>query len=259
MGNNENADNIIKTHMVLSIGAGFVPIPILDVVAVTAVQIDMLRQLSKNYSMDFNEQAGKSIISAISGSVMARMGASSVKAIPVIGSFLGGVTMSALSGASTYAIGNVFKDHFRRGGDFSNIDLDKAKEFFKEKMEEGKQMAKDLEAQMKEEKNGPISNSGPENKSSGDKMTDSQVTDTQLHDSHMNDDTLAQDSVGKNSASENTATSNTATEAKSNAQSGPKDFMEQLNAIAKMKDQGLLNEEEFAAMKKKIMDRLTSS
>lgn len=244
MGNNENADKIIKTHMVLSMVSGLVPVPILDVVAVTAVQMDMLRQLSRNYSLDFNEQSGKSIISAISGSVLARMGASSVKAIPVIGSLLGGVTMSALSGASTYAIGNVFKEHFKRGGDFSDIDINQAKDFFKEKMEEGKQMAKEMETQIKEERNANENGYVEEIKA-------------KVKTDPVNDDPIKTNTAKSNGQEKGEAvTDKKATKTKSQS-SGPKDFMEQLNAIAKMKEQGLLNEEEFAAMKKKIMDRLS--
>lgn len=141
----DKADKIIKNHMVVSMGAGLIPVPLLDVLAVTGVQLDMLRQLSNNYGIDFMEQSGKSLISAIGGSMLARMGASGVKALPIVGTVLGGVTMGVLSGASTYAIGQVFKEHFRRGGDFTNIDVEKSKRFFKEKFAEGKKLAKDLD------------------------------------------------------------------------------------------------------------------
>lgn len=146
----QTPDKIIKTHMMLSMGAGLVPLPLLDVVAVTAVQVDMLKQLSSHYNIPFSEQAGKSWISAISGSILARMGASTMKAIPVVGSILGGVTMSALSGASTYALGNVFKKHFKNGGDLSDMDVDKAKAYFKEKFDEGKKVAKEMDDKIDE-------------------------------------------------------------------------------------------------------------
>ena len=141
----ELANEIVKNHMLYSFGAGFVPIPLLDIAAVSAVQLAMLRQLSKLYGMDFKESMGKSWISAITGSTLARMGASLVKSVPGIGSILGGVTMSALSGASTYAVGQVFIRHFQTGGDFFNFDLSKGKEVYKEEFEKGKEIAKDLE------------------------------------------------------------------------------------------------------------------
>lgn len=142
---NQSAENIIKTHVLLSLGAGLVPIPILDLVAVTAVQLDMLRMLSNTYGVEFKEELGKSVISSIAGTALARYGASFIKAIPGIGSILGGLTMSALSGASTYAIGQVFKRHFGGGGDLFNIDIDKAKKVFEETFDEGKKVAKEME------------------------------------------------------------------------------------------------------------------
>jgi uncharacterized protein (DUF697 family) len=142
---NELSQEIVKSHVIYSLGAGLVPIPLLDIAAVSVVQLDMLKQLAKVYGNDFQESAGKSWISAITGSTMARMGASLVKTIPGIGSILGGVTMSALSGASTYAIGQVFIWHFSTGGDFMNFNFDKAKDIYQKEFEKGKQVAKDIE------------------------------------------------------------------------------------------------------------------
>ena len=144
---NELAQEVVKSHVMYSLGAGLVPIPLLDIAAVSVVQLDMLRQLAKIYGKDFKESAGKGWISAITGSTMARMGASLVKTIPGIGSILGGVTMSVLSGASTYAIGQVFILHFAGGGDFFNFNFEKAKEIYEEQFEKGKKVAKDMEKQ----------------------------------------------------------------------------------------------------------------
>lgn len=195
---------IIKTHMMLSMGAGLVPLPLLDVVAVTAVQVDMLKQLSSHYNIPFTEQAGKSWISAIGGSILARMGASTLKAIPLIGSILGGVTMSALSGASTYALGNVFNEHFKNGGDLSDLDVDMAKEYFKEKFEEGKTIANEIDDEIDENAK-----------------------------SNSNDDI----SLNQNKIKER------------------KSFAEQLKNIAQMKEDGLLTQDEFDTLKKKMIDK----
>ncbi|MBK8506419.1 MAG: DUF697 domain-containing protein [Saprospiraceae bacterium] len=148
----ELAQEIVKSHVVYSLGAGLVPIPLLDIAAVSVVQLDMLKQLAKVYGQDFKESAGKGWISAITGSTMARMGASLVKAIPGIGSILGGITMSVLSGASTYAIGQVFIWHFSTGGNFMDFNFDKAREIYEREFEEGKRVAKDMD----KEKNGSL-------------------------------------------------------------------------------------------------------
>ena len=135
------ANNIVKSHVLWSMGAGLIPLPIIDMVAVTAVQLDMLKQLSAVYGHDFSETSGKSWISALTGTYLARMGAQAVKAIPGVGSLLGGVSMAVLSGASTYAIGQVFIQHFESGGDLFNFDSERFKNFYKEQFEKGKEYA----------------------------------------------------------------------------------------------------------------------
>lgn len=147
MDKKELAQEIVKSHVLYSLGAGLVPVPLLDIAAVSVVQLDMLKQLAKVYGQDFKESAGKGWISAITGSTMARMGASLVKTIPGIGSILGGVTMSALSGASTYAVGQVFIWHFSTGGNFMDFNFEKAKEIYEREFEEGKKVAKEMEKQ----------------------------------------------------------------------------------------------------------------
>ena len=82
---------------------------------------------------------------------MARLGASVVKAIPVFGSLLGGVSMSIMSGASTYAIGQVFNEHFKRGGDLSDLDVEDFKRYYEEKVQEGKKVAEELRKQSEQE------------------------------------------------------------------------------------------------------------
>ena len=42
----EHADAIIKKHVLLSIGGGLIPIPLVDMAAVTALQVSMLEQLA---------------------------------------------------------------------------------------------------------------------------------------------------------------------------------------------------------------------
>lgn len=141
------ADKIIRNHMVWSMGAGLIPVPIADFFAVSAIQLDMIRQMCKVYEIDFRENDGKAIISALTGSGLARLGAQAVKFIPGVGSVLGGVTMSVLSGASTYAIGEVFKKHFETGGTILDFDIDRLRKMYNEKFEKGKKIATDIRAE----------------------------------------------------------------------------------------------------------------
>ena len=135
------ADSVVKNHVMMSMGAGLVPIPLMDIAAVTAVQMDMLKQLAWVYGVDEPVSLDKSLITTLTGSIFARLGASFVKAIPIVGSIIGGLSMAIMSGASTYAVGQVFIRHFAAGGTLSDFDPMKAKDYFQDEFERGKQQA----------------------------------------------------------------------------------------------------------------------
>lgn len=206
---NLRADDIIRNHVLLSLGAGFVPVPLLDLVAVSAVQLDMCRLLAKNYNIEFKEELGKSVISSIAGTAVARYGASLAKTIPGIGSILGGISMSALSGATTFAIGQVFKRHFGGGGDLFDFNLDKAKKIFEQELEKGKKVAQELE-----------------------KMRHAKPDDEKEEELHPS----GEEESGK-------------------AQKA-KEVFDQLERLAKMRDKGVVTEEEFQVQKDKLLDSL---
>ena len=48
----KNIDDIIKRHVYWAIGAGLIPIPAADIAAVTAIQLDMLKQVCSFYDID---------------------------------------------------------------------------------------------------------------------------------------------------------------------------------------------------------------
>jgi uncharacterized protein (DUF697 family) len=186
----DSANSIIKNHMIWSMGAGFIPVPIADLFAVSAIQLDMIRQMCKLYEIDFKQTEGKAIITALTGSGLARLGARAVKFIPGVGSILGGITMSVLSGASTFALGEVFKKHFETGGTFLDFDPGRLKNYYNEKFEKGKEMAAEFQK--------------------------------------------------KNETQAKTADASTA--------------IDKLKDLVEMKQNGILSEEEFETMKKKIIE-----
>jgi uncharacterized protein (DUF697 family) len=141
----ERAEAIIRKHVVLSSGAGLIPIPLADVAAVTAVQVSMLQSLTKLYGSELSEQVLQNFITALTGGMVARLGASVFKAIPGIGTILGGASMSIMSGASTYAVGRVAKGHLEKSGDLANVDMAKAKREYSTAYESGKEYVANLE------------------------------------------------------------------------------------------------------------------
>lgn len=153
----KESEKIIKQHVTWAVGAGLVPIPFLDVVAVSGIQLDMLKQLCRVNNISYSESTGKAMLSAVTGSSFARLGASAIKAIPGIGSLIGAISMPVLSGASTYAIGHAALWHFENGGDLFEIDFGKIKEMYEELFKAGKDMAKDISQQLQKSQKTPSS------------------------------------------------------------------------------------------------------
>ncbi|MBK6621481.1 MAG: DUF697 domain-containing protein [Saprospirales bacterium] len=146
----KHAETIIRNHVIWSMGAGMIPVLIADIFAVSALQLDMIRQLSRVYGVDFSETQGKAIVTSLTSSTIARVTAGSIiKVIPGLGSLLGGVTVSAFAGASTYALGEVFKKHFETGGTILDFDPARLKKVYKEKFEKGKKVVEEWRNQEK--------------------------------------------------------------------------------------------------------------
>jgi uncharacterized protein (DUF697 family) len=135
------AEQLIREHVIWSCGAGLVPVPIVDFVAVTAIQVDLIRQLCTLHGVSYDEGTGKVWVGALTGGAVARIGASAIKAIPGIGSLIGGLSMSIASGASTYGVGKVINRHLENGGTMGNLDVEDAKKRYAGAYEEGKEVA----------------------------------------------------------------------------------------------------------------------
>ncbi len=152
----QQARKVIKNYMWWSMGAGLIPVPFVDLVAISGVQLKMLAEVSKVYGVEFNENRGKALIGSLVGYLVPTglaCGAvgSLLKAIPVVGSIMGLPSMVAFCGASTYALGRVFVQHFASGGTFLTFDPATVKEHFEREYQEGCKLAAAMNAEKKTE------------------------------------------------------------------------------------------------------------
>lgn len=140
-------NDIVRKRVYASVGAGFVPIPIFDILALSGIQVEMVAKLAALYEIPFKKDIVKTAISALVGGVLpvavAPVMSSLFKLIPVIGYTTSAVTMSVTGGASTYAVGKVFIQHFESGGTLLNFNADKVKKYYNEKFKEGEKVAAD--------------------------------------------------------------------------------------------------------------------
>lgn len=125
---------IVRNYCVASGAIGFIPVPLVDLAALTAVQLKMVHSLAQVYDIPFKSSWAKSAIASLVGGstplLASRSAASMMKAVPGIGTGLAMITQPALSSACTYAVGKVFIQHFSSGGTFLTFNPAKVREYF---------------------------------------------------------------------------------------------------------------------------------
>ncbi len=147
MSKRDEADVIVRNHVLLSLGGGLIPVPLLDLAAVTGLQVSMLERLADRYGVTYTRSIGRSFVTALTGSTAAKLGSSLLKAIPGVGTLIGGVAMSITSGASTYAVGQVAIRQFEANRDLWDLDLDDARKAYSEAFEKGKEVVVEMQAE----------------------------------------------------------------------------------------------------------------
>ena len=153
----ETVAAIIKSKVRWSMGVGLlpvlVPIPFVDLAAITAIQLKMIDELSEHYGVKFSEHRVKNIIAALVGSfgtgfLGTGVAASLLRYVPVIGPLSGALALPVVAGASTYGLAKVFVMHFESGGTLLDLDPEKTKRYFQEKVKEGMKVASDLKREL---------------------------------------------------------------------------------------------------------------
>lgn len=136
------AKAIVTRHVLWSLGAGVLPIPLVDLVAVTGVQLKMIAELTKLYGIEFRQGVASklvySLLSSIGGVGVGTILGSLAKSIPVLGTTLGVAATPVLAGAATQAIGSVFVMNFELGGNLVGFDIDAARAHVEKEYEKAK-------------------------------------------------------------------------------------------------------------------------
>ena len=117
------AKKIVERHRTYAAVGGLLPIPVVNIAAVTTVNVRMVQQLSELYQVPFQrDRARAMIVSLIGGAVPTGFGVATSSTLMFImpGGVLVGLGVSAITaGAVTRAIGQVFAESFEndaRGG-----------------------------------------------------------------------------------------------------------------------------------------------
>lgn len=127
MTKHELAEKRIEYYARWAAATGAIPAPIIDLAALTAVQLKMLKTLAKIYGVEFKENSGKAVLGSVLGALVpAKLGygglGMAIKSIPGIGTIAGMAAVPGFNYASTHAVGKVFEKHFASGGKMLNLD-----------------------------------------------------------------------------------------------------------------------------------------
>jgi len=122
--------------------AAVIPIPVADIGAISAVELDMMRSLGNIYGLAWHEGIGKKAL-GIGGAAMTGQAIwSAVKLIPGLGTVVGGIGQMIVAGTVCYALGKAYQAYLESGGgefdhDSFSADLDSFKD-------EGRRVANEL-------------------------------------------------------------------------------------------------------------------
>jgi uncharacterized protein (DUF697 family) len=125
------------------------PLPLVDLLAISGIQLNLLRKIASVYHIPFFTDVVKNLLASLLGSsvpifIAPGVAVSLSKTIPIIGLTAGVLTMPVLAGASTYAVGKVFIQHFASGGTFLTFDPKKVRDFYAELFAEGQQLVAEM-------------------------------------------------------------------------------------------------------------------
>ncbi len=146
----ERSRNLIKNHVIASLSTGLVPIPVVDLVLLSGIQLKMMSGLAKIYGLEFKKSVGKATIASLLGGYLPALTAmpvvSILKSVPLLGPTAVVTSVSLLGAAATYATGQVFLQHFESGGTFLTFKPDQVRAFFAQEFEKGKELAAEIKA-----------------------------------------------------------------------------------------------------------------
>ncbi|WP_105168231.1 YcjF family protein [Pseudoalteromonas sp. T1lg23B] len=126
------AQLIVDKYTKWSFGSGLIPIPAVDLVALTGIQMKMIGEIAKVYGQSYSDNKLRGTITAvIGGSFPQTLGgaglSSFLKAVPVLGTLSALAFMPVVSAASSHAVGTTFIRHFEHGGTLLDLNLSSIK------------------------------------------------------------------------------------------------------------------------------------
>ena len=114
------AEQIVQRYARYAAATGLIPLPVVDMAALTALQLSMLQTLAECYAVPFSRERGRVVLTSVVGGVMPSLAGHEV--LVHLARHL--TAVSGFSVAATVSVGRLFASHFEAGGTFETIDLE---------------------------------------------------------------------------------------------------------------------------------------
>lgn len=138
----EQADNIIRRYALFGTGTGLIPFFGLDVAALTAVQVKMIKDLADVYEYKIDEQMMRITISSgivsLGGRLLTGVATSLAKSFSPLKFLIGGATQAALAGFMTAEIGKIYQARMSSGENPADITVNEVVNHIIAQVKEGK-------------------------------------------------------------------------------------------------------------------------
>jgi uncharacterized protein (DUF697 family) len=136
-------EEIIKNRSLLSAGIGIIPVPVVNLLSVMAIQINMVQDITRLYNVEVKKSWIKNIISSVLGGLattgLSGVAAGSLVAVPLVGTSLAVLSAPALNGLTTYAIGYMFVRYFESPDGILKTNFKALGDWFKEGFKDGRE------------------------------------------------------------------------------------------------------------------------
>jgi uncharacterized protein (DUF697 family) len=118
---------VIAGYATAAATAAAVPVPFIDLVAIPALQAQMVHHLARQYEQPLSDERFRELAASVGVGLVIRQAIREVaKLIPVVGS----VAASALAAASTFALGRAFCEYIQQVKDGHHPDADTLKRLY---------------------------------------------------------------------------------------------------------------------------------
>lgn len=117
---------LVKNYTLGAASLALLPFPLVDQVALLAIEVKMVHDLCRLYDVSFKSNIARaligSLLSGLTGGLIGQGLSALARAVPILGTLSAG-SFAVSSASVTYALGTVFIKHFEAGGTLLNLDL----------------------------------------------------------------------------------------------------------------------------------------